>query len=97
MDLKQPFSLPDIRKYPREVLIALLIGLLLYFISRADKVTVENSRLNARIDTIITERLRLYDRVIFQDRIIERQKSEKTATDSLLRQETQPQVERLLR
>lgn len=97
MELKQPFSLPDIRKYPREVLITLLIGLVFYFIQRADVTIQENSRLNARIDTINTERLRLYDRVIFQDRIIEKQKNEKTATDSLIRQETQSQVEKLLK
>lgn len=97
MELKQPFSLPDIRKYPREVLITVLIGLLIYFIQRADNASGENSRLNARIDTINTERLRLYDKVIFQHRVIEQQNNDKKATDSLLRQETQPQVEKLLK
>lgn len=97
MELKQPFSLPDIRKYPREILIAVLIGLLYYFIADNDAKELENKRLNARIDTIATERLRLYDKIIFQDRIIEKQKSDSKATDSLLRKQTQPQVEQILK
>jgi hypothetical protein len=97
MDLKQPFSLPDIRKYPKEVIIALLIGLLFYFITRADNKDAENTRLNARIDTIKTETIRLYEKVIFQEQVIRQQKMKEKATDSLLRQETQPQVEKLLK
>ena len=97
MDLKQPFSPSEIRKYPKEVIIALLIGLLIYFISRADTKDAENTRLNARVDSIATDRIRLYEKVIFQDQIIKQQQNKEKATDSLLRQETQPQVEKLLK
>ena len=97
MELKQPFSLPDIRKYPREVLIAVLIGLLIFFITRGDNKESEITRLNGRIDTINTEKIRLYETVIFQNQVIKKQVSDIKASDSLLRQETQPQVEKLLK
>lgn len=92
MEIKQPFTLADLRKYPREILLAALIGLLIYFIERADKVSQENSRLNARIDTINTERLRLYDKVIFQGLIV-KQLQEK---DSVLKVNTQKYVNQIL-
>lgn len=101
MELTQPFSLPDIRKYPKEVLIAVLLGLLVYFINRADssdsKKDIEIARLNARIDTIRTQRVTLYDKIFFKDEVIKRQADTIRATDSLLRKATQPQVEKILK
>jgi len=94
--MKQPFSLADLRKYPREILLASLIGLLIYFIERADKAGEENARLNARIDTINTERLRLYDKVIFQDMLLQKQAHTKELTDSLIRSVTENQVQKIL-
>jgi hypothetical protein len=86
MDLKQPFSLLDIKKYPVQILIACLIGAILYFNEQRTIAETEVQRLNARIDTINTERLRLYDQVIFQDVLLKK-----------LKQDTEQPVKRILK
>ena len=93
MDFQKPFSVADVAKYPKEVLIVFLIGLNLYSFTRKDDCSVEVQRLNARIDTINTERLRLYDKVIFQGLMV-RQLQEK---DSVLKVNTRKYVTKILR
>lgn len=93
MEVKQPFSLTDIAKFPKEVLIAVLVGLLIYFIERADKAELEATRLNARIDSINTDRVRLYDKLFLQRQLLQ----EEQQADSLLRAKTTSQITRLLK
>lgn len=95
MDLKQPFSLLDIKKYPVQVLIACLIGAVIYFNEQRFEAENEVKRLNARIDTINTERLRLYDKVIFQDVLLQKLKNGTVPVDEL-REQTQKPVNKIL-
>lgn len=96
MDLKQPFSLLDIKKYPVQVLIACLIGAVIYFNEQRFDAENEVKRLNARIDTINTERLRLYDKVIFQDILLKQLQSTSIPVDEL-RGQTQQPVSKILK
>lgn len=93
MEVKQPFSLTDIAKFPKECLIAILIGLLWYFIERADLAAEESARLNARIDSINTDRVRLYDKLFLQRQLLEQQQE----SDSVLRAKTTRRIKQLLR
>jgi hypothetical protein len=96
MEFQQPFELSNIKKYPAQVLIAILVALLIYFINRADTEAEEVERLNARIDTINTERLRLYDRVIFQDYLLKNMQKNAVPVEEL-KEQTEPQVKQILK
>lgn len=96
MDLKQPFSLLDIKKYPIQVLIACLIAAIIYFNQQRYDAESEVRRLNGRIDTINTERLRLYDKVIFQDVLLKQLKNGTVPVDEL-REQTQQPVSKILK
>ena len=76
MRLPQPFKITEIQKYPRAVVIALLIGFLLIFSTVighlynrkeviADKCEAEKQRLYEVIISERNERIRLYESLIF--------------------------------
>jgi hypothetical protein len=95
MEIKQPFSILDIKKYPTQVLIATLIGLLIYFIGKADNEADEVLKLNAQINTIYAERNALYEKIIFQDRQLKSLQNSIPVDE--LREQTQQPVNKILK
>ncbi len=95
--MEQPYSLPDIRKYPREIVISILVAMLAWQISRNDELKSDNDRLHGRVDTLQTVRIRMYDQMFWKDKTIEIQSNKIKMTDSLLREKTQPEVEQILK
>lgn len=101
--LPQPFKITDIQKYPRAVVIALLIGFLLIFSTVighlynrkeviADKCEAEKQRLYEVIITERNERIRLYESLIFYKN---EANSYKRQSDSMM-QQTKPLVSKIL-
>lgn len=102
-ELPQPFDQDDIRKDPKAVVIALLIGLLLLFGSvivvlyyrkedQDDDCKKETKGLYNEIIKERNARIYFYEQMLFYKSESEKQK----AQDSLTKQKTKPLVEKLL-
>lgn len=99
-ELPQPFNQEDIRKDPKAVVIGLLIGLLLifggvigYLYTRLEK---KEERISALYDNMLlyrTQKIDFYEKMIFYKKESETLKK----NDTLLKAQTQPYVEKLLK
>lgn len=102
-ELPQPFDQEDIRKDPKAVVIALLIGLLLIFGSvigvlyyrKEDKEEDYQSKIDGLYSTILKER---NDRIFFYEKMIffQRENEKLKSKDSLIKQRTEPLVQKIL-
>lgn len=107
-ELPQPFSIDDIQKRPKAVVISLLIGLLLItcsvigflFIRKEDDMEHCEVEKQALIKTIIEERndrIKLYEGMIFYKSENQSLKYEMQAKDSIVRDKTEGFVKKILK
>lgn len=96
MKLPTPFTIDEIQKYPKAVVIALLIGMLIWQIIRNEgiqnKCETEKKQLYDVIIDGQNERIALYESMIFYKRQTEYLQQQ----DSIVRQRTEPIVRQLL-
>lgn len=95
-ELPQPFEQEDIRKDPKAVVIGLLIGLILLCCSVIGILYREKEKQQDRLYKIIlderNERIGNYEQMIFYKRESEYLKKQ----DSLIKEKTEPLVQKLL-
>jgi|SRR5690554_1124560 len=107
-ELPTPFSIEEIQKYPKAVVIALLIGLLLLFGSvitflfirkedAAHKCEDEKKELYDLIIKERNERITLYESLIFYQQENKELKTEMQVKDSIVRDKTEAIVKKILR
>lgn len=106
-ELPKPFSIEEIQKYPKAVVIALLIGMLLLFgsvitflfIRKEDadhKCEEEKKELYDIIINGQNERIALYEDLIFYKQRTKELKTEIQAKDSIVRDKTETIVKKIL-
>lgn len=106
-ELPKPFSIEEIQKYPKAVVIALLIGLLLLFgsvitflfIRKEDADTKCETEKKELYDIIIKERndrIDLYENLIFYKNKSEELETEIQVKDSIVRDKTETIVKKIL-
>lgn len=95
-ELPQPFNQDEIRKDPKAVVIGLLIGLLMLCCGVIGILYREKEKQQERLYNIILSernlRIENYERMIFYKQTAENYK----AKDSLIKQKTEPLVQKLL-
>ncbi|MGG5507906.1 MULTISPECIES: hypothetical protein [unclassified Myroides] len=107
-ELPKPFSIEEIQKYPKAVIIAFLIGLLVLFggmligifYKREDSATdceTEKKQLYGLILKEREDRILLYENMIFYKDKVNTLEQQQTSTDSLYRSKTQQLVNKILR
>ncbi len=102
-ELPQPFDQDDIRRDPKAVVIALLIGLLLIFGSvigvlyyrKEEKDEDSAKKIEGLYSIILKER---NDRIFFYEKMIfyQRENEQLKSKDSLIKQKTEPLVQKIL-
>jgi flagellar basal body-associated protein FliL len=101
VQLEKPYTIDEIRKHPIAVVISLLIGLLLLALGCIAYLFIHyNSRIDEltdKADKEKTKRIEQYETMIFYKGETERLQHERAATDSLIRQRTQPFVDKILK
>ncbi|MHC5353096.1 hypothetical protein ACYSNX_02735 [Myroides sp. LJL115] len=107
-ELPKPFSIEEIQKYPKAVMIAFLIGLLVLFggmlISvfykreeSVDDCEAERKQLYSLILQERQDRILLYEDMIFYKEKAIKLEEQQTVTDSLYRSKTQQLVNKILK
>lgn len=107
-ELPKPFSIEEIQKYPKAVVIAILIGLLLLFGSVITYLFVRKEASEEKCedekkelyDIIITERndrIALYESLIFYKKRSVDLENEIQIKDSIVREKTETIVKKLLK
>lgn len=107
-ELPKPFSIEEIQKYPKAVIIAFLIGLLVLFggmlinvfYKREDSVDdceAEKKELYSLILKERQDRILLYEDMIFYKEKAIKLEEQQTVTDSLYRSKTQQLVNKILK
>ncbi|MBC8053742.1 MAG: hypothetical protein H7Y13_11825 [Sphingobacteriaceae bacterium] len=93
MDIKQPYTLRDIAKYPMAVLCSFLIGLCIYLManqgSDCSKCEEDKKQLNDKI-------WNLSMMVLEKNQVIGDQRKVIKRTDSLIREETEEPIKQIL-
>lgn len=97
---RQPYTTEEIESRPFAVVISLLIGLLLASIGwnlKNDRdAKQEIKRLNERANTEQEQRIRMYEQMLFFKAEKERLENQQNTSDSLMREMTEPYVNKLL-
>lgn len=107
-ELPKPFSIEEIQKHPKAVLIAVLIGLLMLFGSmlisvfykreeNVDDCQEERKQLYSLILKERQDRILLYENMIFYKEKASKLEEQQTLTDSLYRVKTQELVNKILK
>jgi Tfp pilus assembly protein PilO len=97
VELKKPYSIDDIRKHPFAVVISLLIGLLLISVGRSLYLSEKVESLMEQANEEKAARIEMYESMIFYKQETERLQNEQSQSDSLVRQRTQPFVNKILK
>ena len=95
-ELPRPYSIYEIRKYPLAVAFSIVVGLLAVCVGVILEKDRRENELIDKADKEKTERIKLYESLIFYKDKSEKLEVKQIQSDSMVRQETAPFVNKIL-
>lgn len=95
-EFPKPYSIDEIRKDPMAVAFSIVTGLLLICVGIIIKKDIREQRLLDKADKEKTQRIEMYENMIFYKGRIERMETAQKEKDSLVRERTEPFVNKIL-
>jgi len=96
MEIPKPYSIAEIRKYPLAVAFSIVVGLLAICVGIILEKNIREDELIDKADREKTERIRLYESLIFYKEKSETLEIQQNQSDSIVREATEPFVHKIL-
>ena len=97
IEIKKPWSIDEIRKYPIAVLCAFLIAIIITLLARNAYLSYRVDELRDQSDEEKNKRIQMYEQMIFYKSEKERLEHEANQSDSTVRSKTEPYVQKILK
>jgi hypothetical protein len=96
MEIPKPYSITEIRKYPLAVAFSIVVGLLAICVGVILEKSIRENELVDKADREKTERIKLYESLIFYKEKSEKLEVQQNQSDSIVRHVTEPFVNKIL-
>lgn len=95
-EFPKPYSIDEIRKYPLAVAFSIVVALLVICVGVILKKDARENELIDKADKEKTERIQLYENLLFYKHKSEMLEVQQSQSDSLVRERTEPFVNKIL-